>query len=412
MVDWTRSMQQTFEFYIVDPGTWKDMKRLTTVKTCKINRDSETDTLESATIDVVDSLGECYLRVYMVTVQNGITERHPLGTFLVQTPSSKFDGKTRSVSMDAYSPLLELKEKQPPIGYYVPKTVGTYKVDKRTEDGKTYYVKLADPVDISIGDALVNTVTETGEDVYLGTTTENVNTYYCKVDNFMGVAYRLTRENVRAPVVKPVCETDLNYDFVSDISDTWFTYLNDLIAEGNYQFSLDELGRILFAPKQKTVSMQPVWTYDDDNTRSILYPDLTTDHDLYGVPNVVEVIYSNGNKTIHSRAENTDENSPTSIPNRGREIVYRVTDPEIAGIPSQSQLDEYAEQLLSNLSSVEYTISYTHGYCPVRVGDCVRLNYSRAGLTDIKARVISQSITCEPGCPVSEKAVFTTKLWR
>ena len=56
--------------------------------------------------------------------------------------------------------------------------------------------------------------------------------------------------------------------------------------------------------------------------------------------------------------------------------------------------------------------SYTHAYCPVRVGDCVRLNYSRAGLENVKAKVISQSITCESGCPVSEKAVFTTNLWR
>lgn len=64
------------------------------------------------------------------------------------------------------------------------------------------------------------------------------------------------------------------------------------------------------------------------------------------------------------------------------------------------------------MSALEYTISYTHGYCPVRIGDCVRLNYSRAGLRGIKAKVISQSIKCEPGCPVTEKAVFTTQLWR
>ena len=34
-----------------------------------------------------------------------------------------------------------------------------------------------------------------------------------------------------------------------------------------------------------------------------------------------------------------------------------------------------------------------------------------AGITDIKAKVVSQSIKCESGCPVTEKAVFTTKLW-
>ena len=32
--------------------------------------------------------------------------------------------------------------------------------------------------------------------------------------------------------------------------------------------------------------------------------------------------------------------------------------------------------------------------------------------SNIKAKVISQSIECVPGCPVTEKAVFTTKLWR
>jgi hypothetical protein len=75
-------------------------------------------------------------------------------------------------------------------------------------------------------------------------------------------------------------------------------------------------------------------------------------------------------------------------------------------------VDEYAERLLKTLSTVEYSISYSHAYCPVRLGDCIRLNYSRAGVTGVKAKVISQSIKCEPGCPVSEKAIFTSKLWR
>jgi hypothetical protein len=82
------------------------------------------------------------------------------------------------------------------------------------------------------------------------------------------------------------------------------------------------------------------------------------------------------------------------------------------GNPSQEQVQDYAERLLREMSSLEYTITYTHAYCPVRIGDCIRLNYSRAGMVGIKAKVISQSIKCEPGCPVTEKAVFTTELWR
>lgn len=351
MPNWLESMQQTYEYYIVDPGTWRDVKRIDNVTSCTINRDSEAETLGSATIGITESVGECYMRVYLVTIQNGVKERHPLGTFLVQTPSSKFNGKIRDVSMDAYTPLLELKENPPPLGYSL-----------------------------------------------------------FKGENIMEKAYQLVREHARAPVVPADCSEPLFYDFVADPNDTWITYLRDLISNAKYTFSLDELGRILFSPKQDTASLQPVWTYDDDNS-SILYPDITMDHDLYGIPNVVEVVYSSGSDSYYARVVNDDPNSPISTVKRGREIVYRVTDPDMIGDPTQNQIDEYAKQLLRDLSSIEYTISYTHGYCPVRLGDCVRLNYSRAGITDVKAKVISQSIKCEAGCPVSEKAVFTTKLW-
>ena len=86
--------------------------------------------------------------------------------------------------------------------------------------------------------------------------------------------------------------------------------------------------------------------------------------------------------------------------------------PDLGSFPTQRQLDEYANNLLKQLSSVEYTVSYSHGYCPVRLGDCIRLNYTKAGMTDIKAKVISQSIKCSTSCEVTETAIFTTKLWR
>ena len=351
MPDWAASMQQTFEYYTVDPSTWKDDKKINNVKSSSISRDDDTDTLGSATIDVTESLGECYIRIYLITIQNGVKEKHPLGTYLVQTPSSSFNGKIREVSMDAYTPLLELKENPPPLGYSL-----------------------------------------------------------LKGDNIMSTAYRIVRENVRAPVVSTDCSKNLYYDFVADTSDNWLTFTRDLIANAKYTFGLDEMGRILFLPKQDIASLQPIWTYDDSNS-SILHPDISMNHDLYGIPNVVEVLYSNGKDSYHERVVNDDPNSPISTINRGREIIHRDTDPDLIGDPTEGQIKEYAKQLLRELSSVEYTVSYTHGYCPVRVGDCVRLNYARSGITNIKAKVISQSIKCEPGCPVTEKAVFTTKLW-
>ena len=138
---------------------------------------------------------------------------------------------------------------------------------------------------------------------------------------------------------------------------------------------------------------------------------ITVNHDLYGIPNVVEVIYSYGNDYKEAIAINDDPNSPTSTVSRGRKIPKRVTDPSIYGYVTQEQLEAYAKRVLKELSTLEYTVSFTHAYCPVRVGDCVRLNYTRAGITDIKAKVISQNIKAQPGCQVSTKAVFKSKLW-
>lgn len=116
-IDWTRSMIQTFEYYEVDPNTWKDIKLIDNIKNCTIRRDIGADTLGSASISIINRLGECYIRCYLIAEQDKIKYKFPLGTYLVQTPSSSFDGKVQTVTMDAYSPLIELKEKSPALGY-------------------------------------------------------------------------------------------------------------------------------------------------------------------------------------------------------------------------------------------------------------------------------------------------------
>lgn len=351
-IDWSESMEQSFEYYEVDPNTWKDIRKIENVKSCSIDKDESSDTLGSASISIVDTLGETYIRAYLLIRQNGNNFRVTLGTFLVQTPSSDFDGKNRNVTMDCYTPLLELKENPPPLGYTL-----------------------------------------------------------MKGENIMERAYEICRENCRAPVVETKLEKVLEANFVSNTDDTWLVFLQDLLAQAKYKFYLDEEGKILFAPIQKLEQLKPVWTFNDDNS-SILYPDINLEHDLYGIPNVVEVVCSTGTEMYTARVVNDDPNSPTSTVNRGREILYRETSPNIQGVPSIEQINEYAEALLEELSSVEYQVSYKHGYCPVRVGDCVRLNYERADLKDVKAKVISQSINCETNCSVDETAVFTRKLWK
>lgn len=352
MIDWTRSMKRSYKFYEVDPSTWKNLRHLDTITSCKINRDTTKSTLGSGTFNTTTEMDECYIRVYLVVVQDGVSYDIPLATLLVQTPSVGFDGKKRNISMDAYTPLVELKGSQPPIGYSL-----------------------------------------------------------LEGDNIMDMASRLCRENMRAPVIAAKNNDKLTSNFVSNLDDEWLTFISDLIDMAEYQFHLDEMGRVLFKPIQDIASLQPVWTYNDDNT-SILLADIDDDRDLYDMPNVVEVIYSTGAAYMRSRAVNDDKNSPISTVNRGRELVRRITNPSFAGIPTQEQIDDYAVRMLRNLSCLEHTVTYTHAYCPVREGDCVLLNYTRFGLVNVKAKVISQSITCDTDCLVEETAVYTTRLWR
>lgn len=354
MPDWTKSMVQSFEYYTVNPLTWADEKEISTVSSCEINRDASAETLGSASFSIDSFIGECYIRAYLITIQNGVRERHPLGTVLVQTPSHDYDSKILTSSITAYTPLIELKEKYLPIGHTVPK----------------------------------------GE-------------------NIMRHACSITSENVRAPVITASNDKTLNYDFTAGNDETMLSFTSSLIANAGYRYDLDEMGNILFCPEQSLDALQPRMTFHDGNS-SILYPNVNLSRDLYGIPNVIEVLYSSSSNSFYAKAVNNDPNSPTSILSRGRQIMSRITNPEISGIATQEIIDEYAQKRLEFASSITGTITYTHGYYPVRVGDCVSLEYKalreiNPQFYPIKARIVSQSISCTTGCPVEETAEFSIK---
>ena len=353
MIDWTKSMQQTFEYYEVDPITWGITRQLDSVISSSVTFDIESESISSANITLSESVGEVYIRIFLIALQDGIEYRFCLGTYLVQTPNISFNGTVNNISVDAYSPLLELKEKYTPIGYYIPKDAGILE--------------------------LVGNV--------------------CK-------------DVVRSPVITigDTDKTKMESAYVSSNDETYLAFLTSALSVAEYRFDLDSESRILFKPEDKLTYIRPIWTYNDDNS-SILYTDISLERDLYGIPNVVEVLYSSGTEKVFSRVENHD-NTQISIEGRGREIVYRDTNPPFSVAPSQTVLDQYAEKTLENVSMLKNTVVYKHGYCDVKVGDGVRINYERSGIKDTVAKVIKQNITCEPGCSVEETAIFKTSLYK
>lgn len=352
MINWRESMIQEFEYYIVDPSSWQDVKAINVIKNAALKRDNTTETLGSATFEVTQNLGECYVRAYMTVRQNGEVHREPLGTYLVQSPSDEYNGFVTEMQVEAYTPLIELKDNKPPIGY----------------------------------------------SIFEGT-------------NIMDAACILLRDHLRAPVVELHTSDALKFDFVADTEDTWLSFLTDLIGNAGYQFGLDEYGRVLFAPIENNSNLTPKVTYNTIDG-SIMYPEVEIAHDYYSVPNIVEVVYSNGSTGYYGLAVNDDPNSPTSRQSRGRDITLRITDPGLAGNSSAQQIQDYAEQQLKTQSTLQYEVTYSHGYYPVTIGDGIEILDAVPGYGNIRATIVSQGIKCEPGCPVTEKAVFTKKLWR
>lgn len=372
-VDWTKSMQQTFEFYTVDPNSWYDDQKLENIITCDMTHDATSDKRGNASITITEPLPECYIRTYLVVNQAGYMHKICLGTYLYMTSSDSFDGMKHNITMTGYTPMVELEEKLPPLGFHI---VG---ITNRKHSGDAPMVT----------DAIKDIVT----------------TYTrCEIEN-------------RTVIQKPL----LN-DFVAGTNDNFLTVINNILnasSLGQYILTVDEWGTIIVKDKPVLEDAIPTYIYTDDNS-SILLPSLDTNDDIYGIPNVVEVLYTGDKRlpAIRVIVKNEDPTSIVSIPARGREIAKRFTITNIAAPVNdyseeavRAQVTAQAERLLEAASTINKTISYSHGYCDVKVGDTVLINYERAGVTGIRAKVVSQRISCKPGCQVDEQAVYTKKLW-
>ena len=352
LIDWTKSMAQTFEYYLVDPVTWRDKKLLRKVTSSNITRDNASDLIISGSIETDEIYAEEYVRIYLVITQNNEVHKEPLATLLMQAPSATVNGKFKRCQSDGYSPLLELRDDNPDLGFTLPKN-----------------------------------------------------------SNILDTVFLNTSSKCRAPIPTITFPVKTLYDdFVANADDSWLTFNKDLLAQAKHHYEVDAMGNILIAEDVKFESLRPVWKFTDDNS-SILLPDVTITRDLYGIPNRVEVVCSTSSGYLMSVVENNDAKSPTSIQSRGRTILYRETDPSISGTPTQTILDDYAKQKLKDLSTITNTVSFSHGYCPARVGDAVELTYKVAGLDKVIAQIQSQTIDCRTGCKVTSTAAYLERLW-
>lgn len=356
MIDWHGGMTRTYEFWEVNPQTWLDSRKIGSITDASIVRDMDEDTCGHASFSSTDELPECYVRTYLIARQGDQHERVCLGTHMVQTPSVSFDGIVARCDADGYTPLIEMSEKYPPIGF-------TTKLTK----------------------------------------------------NLAEYAREMCKNGTRAPLEGfESDESDpksmVRAVLVAENSDTALSFATTLLEKANMHFEVAPDGTVGAFRNDDSFSMRPTYVFDDSNS-SILLPDVSDGGDLFGIPNVVEIISSTSSGFAQGRAVNSDPASPTSTVSRGREIVYRDTSPDLGEHPTDSEAQAYAKKVLVEKSSVERTVTFSHAFVPnVTVGSCVMLDYERFG-KPIVAVIKSQDITCDKAMTVNETATYTVRMF-
>ena len=173
------------------------------------------------------------------------------------------------------------------------------------------------------------------------------------------------------------CATALTEDREDwDIGTSWLDIANQLLDEINYEhvwFNAD--GTCVLEPKTTPTGETIDRILDEDDIESMITPGSQFSSDYYEKPNVFICICSNADKDapMTAVAENTNPQSPLSIPRRGRRIATVVQVDNIAG---QSELQVFADRQVTDSMLTGETIQIETALLPgFGVGDMVALRY-------------------------------------
>jgi hypothetical protein len=172
------------------------------------------------------------------------------------------------------------------------------------------------------------------------------------------------------------------------------TVVNDLLATVNYtSLRVDNNGAFVSEPYTLPTERVIELTYTD-NDASIIYRQLSENIDIFGVPNVI-IRYTNDpdiNPPIVASYTNNSSDSPTSVVNRGRQIVDAEEVSDVADLQTlQDICKRDAYELTDKYQHVEFStaINPLHDYLT-----CIYLK-----CYDIDSKMIetSWSVECQTG---------------
>ena len=144
---------------------------------------------------------------------------------------------------------------------------------------------------------------------------------------------------------------------------SYLEIIDSLIDALGYVRYFDENGQFIAYPWLNPLVKTPTYSFVTDRF-SLIEPEASVSLDAYKVPNVVVLIVSEPELTTALRSEkkNTNPDSPTSIVNRGREIVKVIKN---VRAPDQTTLDAIAAQTLFEVSQIYEQVDYKSALLPI-----------------------------------------------
>ena len=162
-----------------------------------------------------------------------------------------------------------------------------------------------------------------------------------------------------------------------NIGTSYLEIVNQLLSEINYNpLWFDKDGLAILEPASQPSAENIDHVLDMEDIGSLMYPTLNRKTDVFSSPNVFICVCSNADKSgpLVARSENTNPQSPLSIPRRGRRIATVVN---VNNIASLTELQAYADRIRNESMITGETISVSTGLLQgYGVGDVTALKYN------------------------------------
>lgn len=144
----------------------------------------------------------------------------------------------------------------------------------------------------------------------------------------------------------------------------------------------------------------------EDNENSIIYPAISTNTNLYEVPNVCKLYYNTEDESLWAYAYNDDPTSDVSRVNvKFEKTLYESISENVSGDTTDERVESLKElaatKLNDNSRHVEY-LTAQHAWCGLMPCMCVEVDYKGAS-TDWIGNITNASITLSVSAPTKSK---------